>query len=89
MDDLTRISLDALVEENLRNNSDNMVKAILQGVESCSDQDSRYAKMIINAVHYSTHASVQLMAELLLQTGILQHADEPALRKQLLKLLQD
>lgn len=34
MDDLTRISLDALVEENLRNNSDNMVKAILQGVES-------------------------------------------------------
>ena len=89
MDDLTRISLDALVEENLRNNSDNMAKAILQGIESCPDQDSRYAKMIVNAVHYSVHASVQLMAEVLLQTGILQHADESELRKQLLRPLAE
>lgn len=88
MTDVLRAAVDNLVEETLNSNYEFMMKSIMQNASSSDSSDVLNAKMLTNAIHYSTHASVQIMVELLLQTGILVAADESDLRKHLLNLVK-
>lgn len=88
MTDVLRTAVDNLVEEMLNNNYELMMKSIFQNISASDSPDVLNAKMLTNAIHYSVHASVQIMVELLLQTGILTAADEADLRKHLLHLVK-
>ena len=84
MTDLTAKAIENIVNEQFIKNSDGIQQTLLTGLNDSMTPEVIHATMLINSMKLSVNMSVQIISELLTNSGIVEFADEERLRRLLL-----
>lgn len=89
MEDIMVKSIQKLVDTQFTQNSDVIEKTIFNGIDDTMTTEEICPRMVLNATRLSVNMSVQIITELLQNTGVIAPVDEAHLRKMLLSLVKD
>lgn len=89
MTELCAKVIQKVVAEQIESNSDIIEKFIFKGTNEGMSSEEIYSHMILNSVSLAVNMSVQIVSEMLLNSGTIEIADEEHLRKLLLSVVKD
>lgn len=89
MTELCAKVIQKVVAEQIESNSNVIEKFIFNGTNEDMSSEEIYSHMILNSVSLAVNMSVQIVTEMLLNSGTIEIADEEHLRKLLLSVVKD
>lgn len=89
MTELCAKVIQKVVAEQIESNSNVIEKFIFNGTNEDMSSEEIYSHMILNSVSLAVNMSVQIVTEMLLNSGTIEIADEEHLRKLLLSVVND